>query len=77
MARFFISFIFLIIGFAVMKYAVNLEDWTGRMEWGERYFGGTINFIKIIGLLFVIGSLLYLFGILPAILGAVGRIFGG
>jgi len=59
-----------------MKYAYQIEQWTGRLEWGDKYFGGTNNYIKIVGLVFVIISLLYLFGAFQLIVSPLGQFFG-
>lgn len=77
MARFFISLLIFAAGFLVMKYAYELEQWVGRVESAEKYFGGTYNFLQAVGVMFVIVSVLYLFGILQAIVAPLGGFFGG
>ncbi len=62
LGRIFVAILVFAFGFLIMKYAWQIEQWTGQSDWGQKYFGGTNNFIKLIGLAIIVGSLMHLFG---------------
>ena len=53
----------------------------GKIDWAERHlgggFGGTYFLYKIIGLVVVILSAMYMFGIINILLGPLASVFGG
>ena len=64
-----------------MKYTYTLTNALGRFDWAEKYFsggfGGTYFFYKLAGLVLIIFSALYMFGILDHLLSPLGSVFGG
>jgi len=59
------------LGVLAVKYNFQLVNFTGRVEWIERYMGGGSTFaaLKTLSVLLVIGGLLYMFGLLDSVLG--------
>jgi hypothetical protein len=60
----------IIIGFLLIKYAYPVKQFTGPMSWAEKIFGmgGTSTAIKVIGILMVILSFLWMTGTLADVL---------
>jgi len=61
---------------------VGLTENLGTMDWAEKYlkggFGaGTYSMYRLLGLLIIILSLLYIFGFMGAIVSPFGHLFGG
>lgn len=53
------------IGIICLKYADKIRATTGKWEWAEKLFSagyGTITGIKVIGIIFMIMSLVYITG---------------
>ena len=69
------------IGVLLMKYTYSLTVTLGKFDWAEKYlsggFGGTYFFYKLAGIIIIVLSALYMFGILDNLLGPIGGIFGG
>ena len=59
-----------IAGFLMIKYYFEIKQMTGSIPWAEKVFGsaGTYTLIKLIGVLIMIGSLLYLTGTLQDVM---------
>ncbi len=59
-------------GYLLMRYTVTVTEYTGKIDWAEEYlrgFGaGTYTFWRIVGILAIVGSLLWIFG-LSSIIG--------
>jgi hypothetical protein len=59
-------------GYLLMRYTVQITEYTGRVDFAEEYlrgFGaGTYTMWRIIGVLAIVGSLLWIFG-LSSIIG--------
>ncbi len=79
--RFFWSLIGIIIGILILRYTYVLANAFGKIDWAEKYFGGglggTYFFYKLLGILLVILSALYMFGILDNLFSPLGSVFGG
>jgi hypothetical protein len=64
--RFLLSPLIFVLGVLIMKYSVQLGNFTGRIDFAEKYlgsgFGGTFTFYKICGLLTCVLALLWLTG---------------
>ena len=78
MKRFILSVCIPLIGFAIIKYREPIYRFTGKNAWAEKWLltGGTLNLYIVIGGLCVIGSVLYLFGVLDTLTVKVfGRFF--
>ncbi len=69
------------VGFVLIKYSVPLTDMFGKVEWAERNLrgglAGTYSLYKIVGVIFIILSLLYMFGLIGIVLGPLSNVFGG
>jgi hypothetical protein len=63
----------IVLGFLMIIYAYPIKRFTGPMGWAERIFGmgGTSTAIKVIGLLLIIASFLWMTGTLPEVLRAI------
>ncbi len=70
-----------IVGFLLIKYSVTLTDTFGRVEWAERNMhagmSGTYSLYRLVGLAFIILSLIYMFGGIGILLGPLSGVFGG
>ena len=69
----------ILIGFAFIKYAFTIKQWSGSMGWAEKIFGigGTTSAIKVIGILIIIFSFLWMTGTLGDVLrSTLGPLFG-
>ena len=65
-----------VAGFFYLKYSDKIANTFGSVAFAERYLGagGTFTLHKIIGLLTIILSVLYMFGSLQAIIrGTLGK----
>lgn len=74
--RYFLSFLGIIAGFAIVRYAYPIKQQVGSMEWAEKVFGegGTTTALQVIGLFVAVCSFLSLTGTFDATLRLV---FGG
>jgi uncharacterized membrane protein len=79
--RIFWGLVGIAIGVLLLKYTYSLAQTFGKFDWAEKYFtgglGGTYFFYKIAGILVILLSALYMFGILDNLLGPVASLFGG
>jgi hypothetical protein len=67
-SKLFLGFIGFGIGFLLVKYSNQIYQTFGSMDFAEKYFrmfGGTRLLIKIIGILIIFISFLYIFGVGP------------
>lgn len=75
------SFIGIVVGIFLLWKTYPLVNFLGKVDWAERYLagglGGTYFMYKLIGIIFVVLSVLYLFGILDHMLSPIASIFGG
>jgi hypothetical protein len=69
--RYILSPLVFFLGILLMKYSVQItEQFTGRIDMAEKYLGvgigaGTYTLWRLVGLLFCILSVLWLFNLLP------------
>ncbi|OGE80215.1 MAG: hypothetical protein A2660_00895 [Candidatus Doudnabacteria bacterium RIFCSPHIGHO2_01_FULL_45_18] len=79
--RFISGTIGVIIGFLLIRYTFQLTQWFGKVDWAEKYLGsglaGTYSMYRLLGMLFIVLSLLYMFGLFGFILGPLAPLFGG
>jgi len=78
--RYFWGIIFVLIGFAVMKYAFPLVNTFGKIPWAENNLGtagGTYLLYKLAGLVLMILAFLYMFNALDFLLGPLAPVFQG
>jgi len=58
-----------------------LTESLGQMDWAERYLksgmAGTYTMYRLLGLIFIIFSLLYMFGAFGFIVSPLAPLFGG
>ena len=77
----FSGIIGMIVGFLLIRYSIALTDMFGKIDWAEAHLkgglAGTYTLYRIVGLVFIILSLLYLFGGLGFIIGPLAPLFGG
>ncbi len=72
--KYFFSFLAIVAGFFLVKYSNNIVNSFGRSAWAEHYlgsYGGTRALIKMIGILFIIGALLVVSGLMNTILYSI------
>ena len=79
--RFFSGLIGVIAGFLLVRYSIAITDMFGRVQWAEDHLrgglAGTYSLYRILGVVFIILSLLYMFGAVGFILSPLGSVFGG
>ena len=79
--RFIYATIGIIVGFLLIKYSVQLTETLGRMDWAERYLrggmAGTYSMYRLLGLAFIIISILNIFGLFGFIVSPLAPLFGG
>jgi hypothetical protein len=66
--RFFVGLIGTGLGFLLVKYANQIYSTFGSVDFAEKYlrfFGGTRLVVKLIGILIIFASFLYIFNIGP------------
>lgn len=75
--RIFISLLAGAAGFVLLLKTREVVDFTGTNSWIERFFGSgqTYAFIKILGIIVIFGSFLYLIGDLDKVFGFIVKIF--
>jgi cellobiose-specific phosphotransferase system component IIC len=70
--RYFLGPIIIVLAVLLMKYTVEITNFTGKLDWAERYlstpFAGTYSWWRIVGLLLIIFSLAWMFGLLNGLL---------
>jgi hypothetical protein len=71
----------IIVGFLLIRYSVRITDMFGRVGWAEEHLrgglAGTYSLYRLIVLIFIILSLLYMFNAAGFILGPLSNVFGG
>ena len=77
--RFFLSFVGIIFGIILVWKTYPLSKIFGTIPWAEQNLGGggTYVLLKIIGILFIVFSFMYMFGILDILLYPFHNLFGG
>ena len=70
-----------IIGFLLIRYSVALTEMFGTIAWAEQHLrsglAGTYSLYRLVGVVFIILSLLYMFGGIGLIVSPLGSVFGG
>ena len=61
--RWFFGPLLIVIGILLMKYCVAIGNYTGQIDFAQKYFGGTYHFIRFVGLAVSIFGLAWLTGI--------------
>jgi hypothetical protein len=79
--RFILAPILIAIGLLVMKYTVQVTDFTGRLDFAEKYLGGglaagTYTWWRLCGLGLVILSAMWLFGLMGMLGSGLAGILG-
>ena len=72
--RFFLGIIFIAFGFLIIWKSEWIFSNFGRVDWAEEHLGtegGTRLLWKLIGLTVIFLALLYMFGMLEGIIGAI------
>jgi len=72
--RFFIGFIIVVLGFLLVWKANGIVENFGHVPFAEKYLGtdgGTRIFWKLLGLIIIIIAMLYMFGFIQGIIGAI------
>ncbi|MBU1089498.1 hypothetical protein KKF38_01740 [Patescibacteria group bacterium] len=64
------SAIFIAAGLSLVVYTKRVKDFTGSFDFAEKWFGGggTYTFLKLFGIVIIIGSFLWLTGTFDRIL---------
>jgi hypothetical protein len=67
--RFIFAPIIIVLGLLLMKYTVQVTNFTGKIDWAEKYLGsgffsGTYTLWRLVGLIFISLAALWLFGML-------------
>ena len=79
--RFFYGLMGAGVGFLLIKYSVQLTTWFGKVEWAERNLrgglAGTYTLYRLVGLGFIILSMLYMFNAFGFIIAPLAPLFGG
>jgi hypothetical protein len=69
------------VGFLLIKYSVQITETMGTVAWAEQHLrgglAGTYSLYRIIGVIIIILSLLYMFGAIGIIVGPLSGLFGG
>ncbi|MDD4351603.1 MAG: hypothetical protein PHU71_01300 [Candidatus Gracilibacteria bacterium] len=62
--NFFMGLIGVVAGFFYVKYSKNVADSLGRMSWAEKWLGagGTYSFHKIVGIIIIVISFMWMTG---------------
>ena len=70
-----------IVGVLVVRYSIWITENLGRIQWAEDHLhgglAGTYSLYRIIGVVVIILSLLYMFGSIGFILNPIAPLFGG
>jgi len=72
--KFILSIILIVLGFLLVWQANWIVTNFGRIDWAEIHLGtdgGTRIFWKLLGLIIIIIAMLYMFGFIQGIIGAI------
>lgn len=79
--NFIYSVIGVVAGFLLIRYSVAITDTFGRVSWAEEHLrgglAGTYSLYRIVGVVLIVLSLLYMFGSLGFITNPLSSVFGG
>ena len=77
----FSGLIGVIVGVLLIRYAISITNTFGTIPWAEQHLrgglAGTYSLYKIVGVVVIVLSLLYMFGAIGIVLGPVSNVFGG
>ena len=78
--RFILGPLVILLGLAMMKYTVEITNFTGKIPWAEKYLGGgllagTYTLWRLTGLVFMSIAVLWIFGMLDLLGGAFAGLF--
>ncbi len=79
--QFILGPILMVIGVLLMRYTVEVSNFTGQIDWADKLFSagfgaGTYTFWRLCGLLTVIVAALWTFGMLDLIVKFFSWLFG-
>lgn len=79
--RFILAPLIIALGILMMRYTVQITEFTGKIDFAEEYLGkgtaaGTYTWWRLVGLFFVILASLWLFGLMGAIGSSLGSVLG-
>lgn len=76
--RFFWGLVGIGIGFLLIRYSFPMVNLFGHIPWAERHLGGggTYTLYKIVGVIVIILSMLFLFNLLGFITSSITPYFG-
>ncbi len=65
----------------MMRYTVEITNFTGKLDWAEEWFGkglaaGTYTWWRLVGLFFVILGALWLFGMMDLLGAGIRALLG-
>lgn len=79
--RFIWGLVWIAIGTGVIKYAYQIVQTFGRIDWAESHLsgglGGTYALYKIVGIILILLGFLYMFGGFGFLLSPLTPLFGG
>ena len=79
--KYIYSVIGIAVGFLLIRYSIPLTESLGRMDWAEQYLkgglAGTYTMYRLLGVIFIVLSLLYMFGAFGFIVSPLAPLFGG
>jgi hypothetical protein len=80
--RFILAPLLVLLGLAMMRYTVQITEFTGKIDFAERYLSGTFTagtytWWRLIGLAIVTVSVLWFVGLTSVLGDLFGAIFGG
>jgi len=77
--RYILGIIGIVVGTLLVWKTFLLASSFGQIDWAERHLGGggTYLLYKLVGILFIILSFLYMFQILDVLLRPFSNLFGG
>jgi hypothetical protein len=79
--RFILAPLIIALGILMMKYTVQITDYTGKLDFAEEYLGkgtaaGTYTWWRLVGLFFVILAALWLFGMMNLVGNGLAGVLG-
>ena len=77
--RFILGPLIIVLGLLMIRYTVEITNFTGQIDWAEKYLGGgllagTYTLWRLVGLVFMILAALWIFGLLDVIGGPLAHL---
>ena len=71
-----------VLGIVMMRYTVQITNFTGKIDWAEKYFGGgvlagTYSMWRLVGLGITILGALWFFGLISVLGGFLASVLPG